>query len=344
MPGLLKRRFAAGPQASQRRADDRSRAARVDLAAGRAATPRVDARAARPQVSRVAQVVMARPAVGDGRKDRVATSQFEPGCGPAPRSSASTSTAAWTSHEPPPTSPSSSAATVHACHRPPPGRQLHPRPRREPGQIRVSRRSRRRRLRAPALGPRRSSSPSAAPCSPASRREGKPSGPSALNDAVVTEAPSPGCSTSPFPSTTKRSRPGRRAHHRHPVGSTAHSLSAGGLIVHPDLEAFIVTPSPPRFRCARSSSRRQPALRRVRLAEEAVLTLDRQVFLYLRDGDRTAFRRPNDLLCGHRGNYYGTLCRKRTGDILVSSSRPRSTPGDRPIPAGGRPPAPETES
>lgn len=101
-----------------------------------------------------------------------------------------------------------------------------------------------------------------------------------------------------------------------PVGSTAHSLSAGGPIVHPDLAAFIVTPL-----CAHTLSLRPLVVAAAselvvevrKKPEETVLTIDGQVFLYLHEGDRIRMTKAaNDLLLVDTGRrtYYETLREK----------------------------------
>jgi len=76
-----------------------------------------------------------------------------------------------------------------------------------------------------------------------------------------------------------------------PTGSTAYSLSAGGPIVHPQVGAFLVTPI-----CPHALSNRPlvvPDHMKVELVvagaqEDAYLTIDGQVGVQLRDGDRIA--------------------------------------------------------
>lgn len=78
-----------------------------------------------------------------------------------------------------------------------------------------------------------------------------------------------------------------------PAGSTAHSLSAGGPVLHPDLEALVMTPICPVALGLPSVV--VPAgetidVEIVRHPEETVLTLDGQVFVYLKQGDRLRVR------------------------------------------------------
>ena len=73
-----------------------------------------------------------------------------------------------------------------------------------------------------------------------------------------------------------------------PVGSTAHSLSAGGPIVHPDMRALILTPICPHLLTNRPLI--VPASERIKLhhagpGEEAMLTIDGQENRRLVPGD-----------------------------------------------------------
>ncbi len=101
-----------------------------------------------------------------------------------------------------------------------------------------------------------------------------------------------------------------------PLGSTAHSLSAGGPIVEPGLDALILTPI-----CPHTLSNRPlvlPASRRIELevddtANGAALTIDGQVFQELASGDRVAIAAAEDRFdlvraAGH--DYYRTLREK----------------------------------
>lgn len=79
-----------------------------------------------------------------------------------------------------------------------------------------------------------------------------------------------------------------------PAGSTAHSLSAGGPVVHPDLDAIVLTPLSPVALGLRpivlpGSETIEVAV--VQNPEETALTLDGQVFVYLKQGDRVRIRR-----------------------------------------------------
>ena len=101
-----------------------------------------------------------------------------------------------------------------------------------------------------------------------------------------------------------------------PLGSTAHSLSAGGPIVEPGLDALILTPI-----CPHTLSNRPlviPAGCEVELAvtensHGAALTIDGQVFQELAEGDRVIVRLSEERLnlvrsSGH--SYYRTLREK----------------------------------
>lgn len=98
-----------------------------------------------------------------------------------------------------------------------------------------------------------------------------------------------------------------------PVGSTAHSLSAGGPIVNPSLEAFVITPI-----CPHTLSNRPlviPADTRVRIEpvpplRNAILTLDGQIYVKIRSRDVVEVRRSKkNLFLARAGewNYYQIL-------------------------------------
>ena len=84
-----------------------------------------------------------------------------------------------------------------------------------------------------------------------------------------------------------------------PTGSTAYSLSAGGPIVHPQVGAFLVTPI-----CPHALSNRPlvvPDHMKVELVvasaqEDAFLTVDGQVGVQLRDGDRVTVTKAGNKL------------------------------------------------
>ncbi|HJW09690.1 MAG TPA: NAD(+)/NADH kinase [Holophagaceae bacterium] len=100
-----------------------------------------------------------------------------------------------------------------------------------------------------------------------------------------------------------------------PTGSTAYSLSAGGPILHPSLDAFVISPICPHTLTLRPSV--VPADRTLTItvgnAEEAHLTLDGQVGQKLHVGDRLVLRRAEatvTLLQSPGMNYYGLLQQK----------------------------------
>ncbi len=100
-----------------------------------------------------------------------------------------------------------------------------------------------------------------------------------------------------------------------PTGSTAYSLSAGGPILHPSLEAFVISPICPHTLTLRPSV--VPADRTLTItvgdAEDAHLTLDGQVGQKLKVGDRLVLRRAEatvTLLQRPGMNYYGLLQQK----------------------------------
>ncbi|MBI4617733.1 MAG: NAD(+)/NADH kinase [Planctomycetes bacterium] len=79
-----------------------------------------------------------------------------------------------------------------------------------------------------------------------------------------------------------------------PVGSTAHSLSAGGPIVHPEMEAFVITPICPHTLSLRSLVLPPDVTIRCQLegdVGEATFTLDGQVNYDLHIGDHVLFER-----------------------------------------------------
>ena len=84
-----------------------------------------------------------------------------------------------------------------------------------------------------------------------------------------------------------------------PVGSTAHSLSAGGPIVNPEVDAFVVTPICPHTLTNRPIV--EPADRCIDMivrskAESVGLTLDGQVYFDLDCGDRVSVSRASQRL------------------------------------------------
>jgi NAD+ kinase len=101
-----------------------------------------------------------------------------------------------------------------------------------------------------------------------------------------------------------------------PVGSTAHSLAAGGPILHPDMEALIVAPI-----CPHTLSNRPlvlPAHLKLTIlprqwAERPALTVDGQVNEELREGDVVRVHkapRPLKLIQTGRNAFFNTLRNK----------------------------------
>jgi NAD+ kinase len=79
-----------------------------------------------------------------------------------------------------------------------------------------------------------------------------------------------------------------------PTGSTAYSLSAGGPVVYPILDAFVITPICPHTLTNRPLVVPDSVKLEVRPAEQehaVVLTMDGQVRVDLRDGDRALLRK-----------------------------------------------------
>ena len=100
-----------------------------------------------------------------------------------------------------------------------------------------------------------------------------------------------------------------------PTGSTAYSLSAGGPILHPALEALVITPICPHTLTLRASV--VPADREIAItvgeAEDAYLTLDGQIGHGVQPGDVVLLRRAEGAvtLLQRRGhNHYGLLKQK----------------------------------
>lgn len=100
-----------------------------------------------------------------------------------------------------------------------------------------------------------------------------------------------------------------------PTGSTAYSLSAGGPILHPALEALVITPICPHTLTLRASV--VPADREITItvgeAEDAYLTLDGQIGHAVQPGDAIHLRRADGAVTllqrpGH--NHYGLLKQK----------------------------------
>jgi NAD+ kinase len=101
-----------------------------------------------------------------------------------------------------------------------------------------------------------------------------------------------------------------------PVGSTAHSLAAGGPILKQDLEAFVITPISPHTLTNRPLVDRADCVYTLTLPEAqsgVMLVVDGQIRRPLSAGDRVEVRRAAITfqlvrLTGH--SYYGTLHRK----------------------------------
>jgi NAD+ kinase len=113
-----------------------------------------------------------------------------------------------------------------------------------------------------------------------------------------------------------------------PVGSTAHSLSAGGPILRQDLQAFVVTPICPHTLTVRplvDSADCTYRLTMPTLAEGVTLVVDGQTRTPFETGDALEIRRADTTfqlarIQGH--SYYGTLHRK-----LGWAGQPRYQPG-----------------
>ena len=98
-----------------------------------------------------------------------------------------------------------------------------------------------------------------------------------------------------------------------PTGSTAYSLSAGGPIVHPDVESLIVTPICPHTLTDRPVVIADGCKIEMRLrgdAESVYLTLDGQKGILMQSEDRVAIARAKErlkLIQPHRKSYYEIL-------------------------------------
>ncbi len=103
-----------------------------------------------------------------------------------------------------------------------------------------------------------------------------------------------------------------------PTGSTAYSLAAQGPVVHPDVDAFVLTPI-----CAHSFSQRpvvfpsdqilELSLVDQRVRNEVQLCLDGQRVFLLRPGDRVSIRRATQklkLIHDPAVSYFGILREK----------------------------------
>ena len=113
-----------------------------------------------------------------------------------------------------------------------------------------------------------------------------------------------------------------------PTGSTAYSLAAGGPIVYPTIEAFILTPI-----CPHTLTNRPlviPDRARVEIGiragdDDVYLTLDGQIGLRLKSGDRIVLERSKHrtcLLSSPRRNYFDILRSKlHWGDVPSGPAR-----------------------
>lgn len=99
-----------------------------------------------------------------------------------------------------------------------------------------------------------------------------------------------------------------------PTGSTAYSLSAGGPLLVPDLEAILLTPICPHSLTQRPLVLPLAAQIEVRvLSQEVALTVDGQAGVELRDGDRVRVRRsdhPVDIVASPFRNRFDILHEK----------------------------------
>lgn len=75
-----------------------------------------------------------------------------------------------------------------------------------------------------------------------------------------------------------------------PTGSTAYSMAAGGPILHPELHSIVVTPIAPYLTIVKTLVLRDDNKLELTIDtdDEAVLTVDGQLHVSLRDGDRVA--------------------------------------------------------
>lgn len=99
-----------------------------------------------------------------------------------------------------------------------------------------------------------------------------------------------------------------------PIGSTAHSLSAGGPIVPSSLHALIITPICPHTLSNRplvvSADSQVEVVLDARTTSEMALTVDGQVFFELRTDDRVRLARSDrtiKLVRGRRTSFFETL-------------------------------------
>jgi NAD+ kinase len=79
-----------------------------------------------------------------------------------------------------------------------------------------------------------------------------------------------------------------------PTGSTAYSLSAGGPIVHPSVESWVITPICPHTLTDRPVVVRDSSFVEITMSadsESVFLTLDGQTGIPMQEGDRVRMRR-----------------------------------------------------
>jgi NAD+ kinase len=101
-----------------------------------------------------------------------------------------------------------------------------------------------------------------------------------------------------------------------PVGSTAHSLSAGGPILRKDLQAFVISPISPHTLTVRpmvDSAERVYDLVVPRAAPATSVVVDGRVVCRLEPNDRVRIRRAEErfqLVAAPGHSYYGTLREK----------------------------------
>ncbi len=121
-----------------------------------------------------------------------------------------------------------------------------------------------------------------------------------------------------------------------PVGSTAHSLSAGGPILRKDLQAFVISPISPHTLTNRpvvDSAERVYELVVPRPHAGTAVVIDGRMFAPLEQGDRVRIQRANPRfklveVAGH--SYYRTLRQKLgwSGSLRVNGARTGSNAND----------------